>query len=74
MLCPCYTDISLFDELDDLGDADDLLDALENASYVSNIMTETECIKSKYARGILTIKVIILLKVRHSLKCRCIIN
>ena len=31
-----YTDISLFDELDNLGDADELLDALENAGYVSN--------------------------------------
>uniref|UniRef100_H2MQ49 Activating transcription factor 6 n=1 Tax=Oryzias latipes TaxID=8090 RepID=H2MQ49_ORYLA len=28
-------DISLFDELDDLGDADDLLEALESAGYVT---------------------------------------
>lgn len=31
-----HTDISLFDELDNLGDADELLEALENAGYVSN--------------------------------------
>lgn len=37
MLYSCHTDISLFDELDNLGDADDLLEALENAGcYVSN--------------------------------------
>lgn len=29
-------DISLFDELDSLGDADELLEALETAGYVSN--------------------------------------
>ncbi|XP_026202116.1 cyclic AMP-dependent transcription factor ATF-6 alpha [Anabas testudineus] len=29
-------DISLFDELDNLGDADELLEALENAGYVSD--------------------------------------
>lgn len=33
---PVVTDISLFDELDNLGDADELLEALENAGYVSN--------------------------------------
>ena len=31
----CYADISLFDELDNLGDADELLEALESAGYVS---------------------------------------
>lgn len=31
-----YTDISLFDELDNLGDADELLEALESGSYVSS--------------------------------------
>ncbi|XP_030290044.1 cyclic AMP-dependent transcription factor ATF-6 alpha [Sparus aurata] len=30
-------DISLFDELDNLGDADELLEALENAGYVSEV-------------------------------------
>lgn len=33
-----YSDISLFDELDDLGDADDLLEALESAGYVSELL------------------------------------
>lgn len=36
LYCCCYTDISLFDELDNLGDADELLEALQNSGYVSN--------------------------------------
>ena len=32
----CSTDISLFDELDYMGDAEDLLQALEHGSYVSS--------------------------------------
>ncbi len=37
LLCACRrADISLFDELEDLGDADELLEALENAGYVSH--------------------------------------
>lgn len=31
----CYADLNLFDELDDLGDADELLEALESGAYVS---------------------------------------
>lgn len=33
--CIFVPDLSLFDELDNLGDADDLLVALEKGSYVS---------------------------------------
>ena len=32
---PSYTDISLFDELEGLGDADELFKALEGVPYVS---------------------------------------
>lgn len=35
MLYACYADISLFDDLENLGDADNLLDALQLAGYVS---------------------------------------
>lgn len=35
--CLFVPDLSLFDELDSLGDADDLLVALEKGSYVNNI-------------------------------------
>lgn len=31
-----FTDISLFDELDNLGDADELFEALEHAGFVSD--------------------------------------
>lgn len=36
MHCASSTDLSLFDELENLGDADDLLEALENGGSVSN--------------------------------------
>lgn len=38
----CYTDLSLFDEFDSLGDADELLVALENAGYVSDSSLQIE--------------------------------
>lgn len=36
MHCASSTDLSLFDELENLGDAEDLLEALENGVSVSN--------------------------------------
>lgn len=41
--CIFVPDLSLFDELDNLGDADDLLVALEKGSYVSNSICHETC-------------------------------